>query len=659
MEQAEEVDGRKESSVSEGLRIDVEAESNLQTQLIANSLRDEFAPEDTEPEPRTVMFPFRDPGADASIGDQISAGIGNMGRLGLNAPQSSFRFAKDLVDLIRFSAVGPHGGMGTVEKLGRAIAGSGEIAVNELSELSEKYLGMSLPEEFISPDGTVNQQMAQGFGEAMWERFSNPGKTATEDPMGFLADLVPAAKGAGVQRILGRSAVNSMSPTSYLPGLATGATGVVGGAGEAILRNIADFTTGAPARAYEAIGSAASGAATKVRETVPKWMDRVLPEGMRGTGGPIPDALRDARFTEEIANDVLAGLDQVKAQATDRYNDGLANLQWKVSEGPRGSVESFIDLDEVRYQLDYILDKDFGLVVERSKSPSVLRDREQGYLGGTLIDITVTDRSKIGSESRTQLNRIKKVVREIDAFRDDSPAGIDILKQRLQTLYDETPASSARAKAAIGRLRSEVRQRLGDNVVGYNEVMEDFAKFKDEADTFAEVFSTGAKNRETFMNKLTDMLKEPVNFEIRRRVMGSLVEATKQPIVEQIAATVLSTWRPTGLVGRGFAAAAVTAGIGIWAPEQVAKTIVILPLMSPRAMGEFFMAIGQGKKAAATAREMAEAIQRRIPEHMATEGLTYGGVLQQLDRERSRISPVLERISGRDAEQTAAPTMQE
>lgn len=600
------------------LKLDMEKESNRQSELLMSTRAGKDFTEGGDDE-GGVLFPYEDP---ATVGVGLPWQIRNMMQMGAggrnvlrqigNIPGDVIETAELLKDLIFPFPAAP---AKAADTMSRAVQGAVELGLN----------ATGVP--FLQSGDTRNSQIARQMGSAIIDRVTNPGRTVVEEPVQSLLDLSglgPAARIARAPKFA--TATRAVSPIDLVRRGSQSTGKYVGKGAEAGTGQLSSFTTGFPPAAFEKMSEAGARFGKVARERV--WT-----------------ALTENRFLEQIGEDVIVGLKKIKEDMSLRYQDRLSKIKYKDSADP-------INLEEFKAQT-------MGIMEEELKAEAI-------YQNGRLVDIkpskggvsegTYSPPSKIGIGDRSQLDAAMDVLEEINAWTDDTPVGLDVLKQKLGNLY-ETNVKHKEAGRFTSVVQKNLREKLGEKVSGYDEMTSDYAKVSGQLDEFDTIFRSGAESREAFLNKLTDLIKEPANFDMRRRVMEDLVVATGHPVVHEVAGALLSQWAPKGLIGRSYLAGAATGIVGTGAffdAHLAAGMLVLLPLASPKVMGAFFqVVVGGGKRNYA---KFAEGTMRKIhaaiPPGMITEGLTVGAIIQQLDKDKKRESrtpaqTLFSRTSGR------------
>ena len=182
-----------------------------------------------------------------------------------------------------------------------------------------------------------------------------------------------------------------------------------------------------------------------------------------------------------------------------------------------------------------------------------------------------------------------EMLEAIDSWDDNTPAGLDILKQRLDDFY--TP--SGRGRALVATIKDKLKGTLNEKVPGYFEMTKDYAKTSGMISEIEDTLSLkqGART-DTTIKKLISALKEDNEF--RKALVEKLDNLTQKDLVPSLAGASLNTIMPRGLIGRSLFAGG---GIGILSGVVTPKILFGLALTSPRIVGELLSILGMSNKA--------------------------------------------------------------
>ena len=234
--------------------------------------------------------------------------------------------------------------------------------------------------------------------------------------------------------------------------------------------------------------------------------------------------------------------------------------------------------------------------------------------------------------------KIRKLVRKLETWTDYTPYGLDKLKRALDTMRSPNGKKHGVSNAINSKVRGDIRTKLG-KIDGYNDMVEPFensAKFHDQLN---QVLSAASNNPETVVNKLTTMMGESAGKEIRLALVESLERRTGVPISEQVAGLELSEWVGKGLFGKGVIWAAVGKFGNVtdnlnW---DTVAWMAVVPLTSPRLMGNFFKGMGVSKNAVNNMIRFTQDIHDALPEG-AKAGMTMLQAIEHIEQHNSLVN---------------------
>lgn len=390
-------------------------------------------------------------------------------------------------------------------------------------------------ERFRGKGGVLlkREQLASFFKDR-YGGLANVKKTIINDPVGFAADVSVIASLGGTA--LQSSKLSKIGAKIEPTGLITKAgIGVPAKVGERLLREITGITTSQGIRALDIakLGS-------------PKFI-----EALRGrtTRADIATLARDA-FTA------------LKNERGVEYRKRLSKLK---------SAEQSLDVTSIKTTMESIL-ADHG--IKRGKKITGKLDFRDSTMAGNI------------AEQR----RVQSIVKLIDTLgtRKGSRTGLglDTLKRNLDDFY--SPSSNARS--IVTGIRNEVKNTIIKDIPEYRAMVEEYAARTADLREIEGTFSLGTKARvDTTINKLTASLK--TNPEFRAGLLKELERVGGKGIEDVIAGTALRGLAPSGFSGRVFTGIQVLGGATI-----DPKLFALVLLASPRIMGEFFLALGQGTR---------------------------------------------------------------
>ena len=494
----------------------------------------------------------------ASANDNpLEAGLKSLG----NVPSSLFNLGQGLVTAISHP-------IKTIEGIGNAFSGGLQEGWNAITHGTTTNIDTqtfdALKQSFIDRYGSLE----------------NAQKTATNDPMGFGADVLSILEGGAslADKALGTTAADLLRKTS---------AGLSGEVGKGFVSDInaGNAVHPSPAPVVPTQGMV-RGALDNTLNTITKPVVNTLQGvvtapvkttgrlfgGTTGVGGDVikqgfesasqggeamksfTEALRGNTSPEDLVNSARTALGKVSEERGANYKKMLGSLQ---------SDTSIVDTSPLKQKLESQL-----------QAFDIKRNAD-----GTLN----FDESTLGKESDQKA--ISAMVKDIDGWQTNTPKGIDTLKQRLSNYWE--PGSKVGAFSE--GLRSTARGLI-EQTPGYTDAMRNYSEMSDHIKDITKSLSLGDNaSVETSFKKLTSALK---NNDFRKEVIQTLDRDTGGQLMSKIAGQRLSSITPRGLTG------IIEGGVGGIA--ALAHPGGLLPLLgaavttSPRLVGEFVRGLGLG-----------------------------------------------------------------
>lgn len=279
-------------------------------------------------------------------------------------------------------------------------------------------------------------------------------------------------------------------------------------------------------------------------------------------GEEFKKGLRGKIDAQMVLDNAVDALDEVKQTRRTAYQTQLAGIKSKANV--------VIDKKPVFNQLKISL-KSFNIETYLDDAGELVIDTSQSGL----------DRSVRGA--------VSDLIKDVLQWKDWSPQGADILKQRIDDFYAPTKNS----RAIVSPLRNSVKQAIIKQVPEYSKMVKDYEIMSGHIEDITKTLLSGKKD--TALRRLNTIFRD-VN-EYRQAVLGKLDTLTDSKLTEQLAGVALSANLPRGWpskvvpsVGAGtmaFYSPAIAAGIAISA--------------SPRLMGEIALKAGQAGRGAGQA----------------------------------------------------------
>lgn len=287
-------------------------------------------------------------------------------------------------------------------------------------------------------------------------------------------------------------------------------------------------------------------------------------------GGPQAEAFREnitgRANTLDVVNEAKKSLAQIRAERAADYNSGMIDIK---------NDATVLDMKPVVAKVNEV--KSRGFFKGKAKNASASKTWEE-------IDDAVKDWNNSNPAD----------------FH--TPEGLDALKQRIGDIRDSqqfgTPSYNA-AKEVYNAIKDQITQQAPT----YSKVMRDYSEASDLISQIEGALSLNNKAQaDTALRKLQSILRNnaQTNYGRREELGDILVSKGATTLYPALAGQALSSFRPRSISGAG---SALTLAAGL-SP----KTLALLPLTSPRLMGE---AAYYGGKVAGTPRRLANALMKR------------------------------------------------
>jgi hypothetical protein len=465
-----------------------------------------------------------------------------------------------------------------IPSTGRLIGGVAEAVMSpvktarSLVDLGAGAIQNALPESLVNAIGAdkPSQEMASRVGQFYKERYgSMPGfkEALATDPAGVAADAASVLTGAGgvarvgqFYRVPGMSRLaeglkRSASAVDPLANVARGAGAITRGVGStaaALLGN----TTGAGSEAIKQAYGAGRAGGSKATE---------FADNMRGNV-PMDDVLGAAKSN-------LLAMKQIKSA---EYNKNMSSVK---------ESQSILDFGGINKALANAKDK----VMFRGQ----VKNQEAAEALST-IQKTLDDWNKL------------------DPAQYHTPEGMDALKQKVGGIVEKIPFETKTAKMVGGDIVNAIKSEITKQAPEYSKAMKDYHAASDQITEMERALSLGNKaSKDTAMRKLQSVMRNNVNtnYGNRQALAKQLEEMGGREIMPALAGQSLNSGTPRGLQSLG-----TTGAIGATAAFGNPLALGLIPLQSPKLVGEAALAAGRvakvGRAGADAAKRVAEAARR-------------------------------------------------
>jgi len=440
---------------------------------------------------------------------------------------------------------------------------------------SAAQFGEDLVQPFVDPIGTANsiaslgkgifqlalpgeqedEKTARAVGAYFVDRYGSledAKRTFANDPVGFLADasmVITGGAGLAVQgaRAGGRTAKVAQTAQKI---------------GEAI--DPVNIATGGVKTAAKGVGLAVPAVVGVTTGTSGQSLGEAYRAGREG--GPRQEAfvdnMRGAVDPAEVVDDAREAFQRMKKTTRAEFRQSKDALQLQQTQ------------------------IDFFPVAEQ------IKDLEASFNYEGFSEL-----SPVGQSKMRELNKLIRNFQSNEAVQ--TAYGLDALKRAIDDLYprDINPGNEA---VIVGRARDIVKDAILAQAPEYDKVMRPYEQARRLEVEMQKALSLGdSAAADTALRKLQSVMRDNVNanFGSRLRLVEQLEKAGDFLLIPKVAGQDLQAIAPRGL---GRAAGGLAALQSLANP----KTAALLPLTSPRLMGETANLSGQGVRALSAAQEM-------------------------------------------------------
>ena len=453
-----------------------------------------------------------------------------------------------------------------IPSTGRVIGGVAEAVMSpvktakSLVDLGAGAIQNALPESLVNAIGAdkPSQELASNVGQFYKQRYgSMPGfkEALATDPAGVAADAASVLTGGSLAtaRVPGMSRLaeglkRSASAVDPLANVARGAGAITRGVGSTVAALLGN-TTGAGSEAIKQAYGAGRAGGSKAAE---------FSGNMRGNV-PMTDVLDAAK----------ADLSVMQKMKSAEYNKNMASV--------RGSKE-VIDFSGINKSLaDAKAKVMYGSQVKNPQAAQALSS----------IQTEVGDWNKL------------------DPAQYHTPEGMDALKQKIGGIVESIPFEAKTARMVGGDVYNSIKSEITKQAPEYAKTMKDYVAASDQIKEIERALSLGQKSSvDTAMRKLQSLMRNNVNtnYGNRQALARQLEQMGGKDLMPALAGQALNAGLPRGLQSLGTSGA-----IGATAALGNPSALGLIPLQSPRLVGEAALAAG---KVARASRVGADALQK-------------------------------------------------
>jgi len=265
----------------------------------------------------------------------------------------------------------------------------------------------------------------------------------------------------------------------------------------------------------------------------------------------------------------------------------------------RGDITDVEILDSARKGLEIIKEqrkviygKHYKKLID-NKSKIKINDVQNNLvekLGESKVKITKDGKLDFSESTITQAKsqaEIQSIFEDLMTWDDNTPAGLDILKQRVQDRFLGSP-ETAKADRFSTLVGNSIKDKIISEVPEYAEMTRGYAKITEELRDITKTLSLGDKaSKMSAITRLNQILKDNVSF--RKEALDLLESASGIELTPALAGAALKDIAPKGLAG------VIGGGIASWGLGGTLFTPAFISgalLSSPRVIGEVAKAFG-------------------------------------------------------------------
>jgi len=443
-------------------------------------------------------------------------------------------------------------------QFGRSVAGLLDTAVGNIPSTIAQQVGYAGARLFAPPAQAT--EFAQGISEPLRNpigRLSGVEQTPEyqQEAGTRLMNFIGQNVGKGANWIAEKTGLPAADVSNMLGTLSVATPNIIQGAKQVNALAPVKAVTNALAQAKEKAGVNVSGIAANLTGSLTGKPGAAFSEAYTaGKAGEISflDNLRGKATPDELLTTVKEGVDKIRLDNSVAYQN--AKTGWAADKTP-------LDFNSI--------DKAYN-------------DIKSSY--------TVNGKSKIGASEQKIVDEIGVV---LDEWRNDPKArtalDLDALKQRIDSIYPESPKHT-QAQRAVTDVRNAVKDAIVQQAPDYAQAMKNYDTQMTLLRDITKALGTSDKvAKETAINKVMVTLKSTPSAEFRRQLVDVLEQQGGVNVMPAVAGQELGQWIPSSGVGRAVVGGGLTAAYYLHHPELTA----ILPLTSPRLMGEAFYKMGQ------------------------------------------------------------------
>jgi hypothetical protein len=392
------------------------------------------------------------------------------------------------------------------------------------------------------------EKYADAVGQMVMDRYGsvdNFKRTLAKDPVGAAADVSAIFTGGG----------GALARTSRLLGESEAAGNAISAVGRAV------DPINAAALAAKGVGKVGAEGVGLLTGTHAKPLEEAARAGYEGgeASKALTENMRGNVPLEDVVDSARDAINNMRTQRGKDYRAGMFDV---------------------------------------GQDQTVLNWHQVGQAIQDANDIKTFKGQDLSPETRSVRAKLNDYIIDWMALPPDqfhTPEGFDALKQKIGNLRDGLEVGSPEKKIA-NEYYGAVRKTILDQVPEYGKVMEGYEKASNLVREIEKTLSLPQNERkgsvDTSLRKLQSVLRNNVNtsYGHREKLVEYLQDSGAPHLISALAGQNLNAWTPRGIVR--LAAAMGLEGSAVH-PTHIGKVAAVMPLMSPRLMGEAFHGAGR------------------------------------------------------------------
>lgn len=442
-------------------------------------------------------------------------------------------------------------------QFGRSAASLFDTAVGNIPSAVVQQVGYAATRPFTTPAkaAELSQSMAEPLRNPIG-RLANVEQTPEyqQEASSRLMNFIGQNVSKGANWLAQKTGLPASDVSNMIGTLSLATPDLIQGAKQINALPPVKAATNALAAAKEKVAGSSSGVATSITGSLTGKPSQAFNEAYKaGKTGELSflENLRGKATPDELLATVKEGVDKIRLDNSVAYQN--AKTGWAADK----TQLDFSPIDQAYQQI------------------------KDSY--------NVKGKSKIGAAEQKVVDEIGTV---LDEWRADPSArtalDLDALKQRIDAIYPDSPMHT-QAQRAVTAVRNAVKDTIVQQAPDYAQAMKNYDTQMTLLRDVTQALGGDKVAKGTAISKIMTTLKSTPSAEFRRQLVDVLQQQGGVNVLPAAAGQELGQWVPTSGLGKAVAGGGLTAAFYLRHPELAA----VLPLTSPRLMGEAFYKMGQ------------------------------------------------------------------